>query len=113
MKKSKIILSTTLMLIANSVFAQGSIGLVADVSVDGFFSPELVEFKIKSVVENSAAEKAGVIVGQQVISIDGCDIPGCPASKAKKLMKRETGEILPLRVKNTDGTETLIEILVE
>ena len=113
MKTSRILLLTTLLFTAQSAYAKGTIGIGANVSVDGFFSPELVSFKVDSVEENSPAQKAGIIVGQQILAIDGCKIPGCPVKKAKKLMAREAGETIPLLVKNEDGSETLIEILVE
>lgn len=95
-----------------AVFAEGKIGIAAGVSVDGFFSPEITEFKIDNVESGSPAEKAGIKIGQLVIELDGCKIPGCPADKAKKLMVKETGEILPLLVKNVDGSEVLLKILV-
>ncbi|MFB2802639.1 MULTISPECIES: PDZ domain-containing protein [Shewanella] len=95
-----------------AAFAEGKIGIAAGVSVDGFFSPEITEFKINEVHSGSPAEKAGVTVGQLVIELDGCKIPGCPAAKAKKLMDKETGEILPLLVKNLDGSEVLLKIHV-
>ena len=93
-------------------FAEGKIGIAAGVSVDGFFSPEIIEFKIDKVHSGSPAEKAGAKVGQLVIELDGCKIPGCPANKAKKLMDKEAGEILPLLVKNLDGSEVLLKIHV-
>lgn len=95
-----------------AALAEGKIGIVAGVSVDGFFSPEITEFKIDNVQSGSPAEKAGIKVGQLVIELDGCKIPGCPADKAKKLMAKETGEILPLLVKNLDGSEVLLKIHV-
>lgn len=94
-------------------FAEGKIGIAAGVSVDGFFSPEITEFKIDEVHSGSPAEKAGVKVGQLVIELDGCKIPGCPADKAKKIMSKEAGAILPLLVKNPDGSEILLKIHVE
>ncbi|MBA6287858.1 PDZ domain-containing protein [Colwellia sp. MB3u-4] len=95
-----------------AAFADGKIGIAAGVSVDGFFSPEITEFKIDKVHPGSPAEKAGVKVGQLVIELDGCKIPGCPADKAKKLMDKEIGEILPLLVKNLDGSKVLLKIHV-
>ena len=93
-------------------FAEGKIGIAAGVSVDGFFNPEITEFKIDEVHSGSPAEKAGVKVGQLVLELDGCKIPGCPADKVKKLMDKEIGEILPLLVKNPDGSEVLLKIKV-
>ncbi|WP_438862791.1 PDZ domain-containing protein [Neptunicella sp.] len=113
MQKIRLNIFALLFILPLNVMAKGSIGMGADVSVDGIFSPEVVEFKVKSVVEGSAADKAGVTVGQLVIAIDGCKIPGCSTSKAQDLMDRETGDVLPLRVRNEDGSEELLTIHVE
>lgn len=93
-------------------FAKGSIGIAAEVGTDGIFSPEISHFKISEVKPDSAAEAAGILVGDQVVAIDGCRIPGCPASKAKKLMAREAGDTLPLTIQRNGGEETLITIHV-
>ncbi|WP_416307261.1 PDZ domain-containing protein [Neptunicella sp. SCSIO 80796] len=113
MQKITFTILVLLFLLPLKTWAKGSIGMGADVSVDGIFSPEVVEFKVKSVVEGSAADKAGVTVGQLVIAIDGCKIPGCSTSKAQDLMDKETGDILPLLIRNKDGSEQLLTIHVE
>ncbi|MFC4654841.1 PDZ domain-containing protein [Rheinheimera marina] len=89
------------------------LGLVGDVSVSGMFSPEVQEFKIKQVHPGSLAEKAGLVAGQTILAIDDCKIPGCPANKARTLMKKATGETLQLLVANPDGKEQLVSILFE
>ncbi|BFM13465.1 hypothetical protein R50072_36180 [Simiduia litorea] len=53
------------------------------------------------------------MAGQKAIAIDGFKISGCSARKAKLLMGREAGQILPLLVKNPDGSEQVINISVE
>jgi len=92
---------------------KGHIGFAIDVSVSGFFSPELKSVNIKNVTANSPADLAGIKKGQKILSIDGCEIPGCPADKAKKLMSRKSGEILPLLIEKLDGEKVLIKIHVE
>jgi C-terminal processing protease CtpA/Prc len=92
---------------------KGSIGFSAEVSVSGFFSPELTEVKVKEVFVDSPAQQAGLVAGEKILSIDGCQIPGCSASKAKKLMARQVGEILPLRIEKLDGTQVDIVIHVQ
>ena len=84
---------------------KGSIGFSAEVSVSGFFSPELTEVKVKEVFAGSPAELAGLEIGEKILAIDGCEIPGCPASKAKKLMARNVGDTLPLLVEKLDGSK--------
>jgi len=97
---------------AFGVAAQGKLGFGAKVSVDGFFNPTVKAFKIVEVEPASPAAKAGLKVGLDVIEVDGCQIPGCPASKAKELMDKHSGEILPLLVKDADGTISLVKIEV-
>jgi C-terminal processing protease CtpA/Prc len=91
---------------------KGSIGFSAEVSVSGFFSPELTEVKVKEVFAGSPAELAGLEIGEKILAIDGCEIPGCPASKAKKLMARNIGDTLPLLVEKLDGSKHDIVIKV-
>ena len=78
----------------------------------GFFSPELTEVKVKEVFADSPAELAGLVSGEKILAIDGCEIPGCPASKAKKLMARNVGDTLPLLVEKLDGSKHGIVIEV-
>jgi C-terminal processing protease CtpA/Prc len=60
----------------------------------------------------SPAELAGLESGEKILAIDGCEIPGCPASKAKKLMARNIGDILPLLVEKLDGSKHELVIKV-
>lgn len=71
------------MFLAFDVAAQGKLGFGAKVSFDGFFSPTVKAFKIVEVEPASPADEAGLRVGLDVIEVDGCQIPGCPASRAK------------------------------
>ncbi|WP_337880838.1 PDZ domain-containing protein [Rheinheimera sp.] len=112
MKKSLVTALIVVCCWSSQTMAAG-LGLVGDVSVSGMFSPEVQEFKIKQVHPGSLAEKAGLLAGQRIVSIDDCKIPGCPADKARKLMKKSAGETLQLQVTNPDGTEQLVSILFE
>ncbi|GEA13186.1 PDZ domain-containing protein [Alteromonas sp. KUL49] len=82
----------------------GDKGFQMDVSVSGFFSPEVKQATIKSVVENSSAEQAGIVIGDDVIAIDGCEIPGCSASTAKDALQKPAGEVVVLTMKKPDGS---------
>lgn len=102
----------SLMLFSFGCLASG-LGFGADVSVEGFFNPTIKQFKIIEVHSGSPAEQAGVKVGQQVLEIDGCVIPGCSASKAKEIMNKKAGEVLRIQVKNLDGNEAILTITAE
>jgi C-terminal processing protease CtpA/Prc len=98
---------------SSSAAEKGQIGFAVDVIIEGgIFSPKIKEFKITEVISNSPAEKAGIKVGQKVLSIDGCVIPGCSARKAKKLMDKRRGDILILQIEKIDGTREFVNVHV-
>jgi len=86
------------------------LGVLGNVGTDGFFSPTVTSFIIQKVEPNSPAEKAGIVSEQKIISIENCKIPGCPASEAKELMRKESGEILQLLLENEDGSQVPLKI---
>jgi S1-C subfamily serine protease len=89
------------------------LGFDADVSVSGFFNPEIKRIDILKVFENSAAEKAGLKKGDKVIELDGCAIPGCDADTAKISFEKTTGDTLNLLVEHSDGSKNLISITLQ
>ncbi len=92
---------------------KGYTGFTLDVGVSGFFSPELVSADVKKIDANSPADKAGIQVGDKLIAIADCKIPGCPAKKGKKLITKEKGQQLPLTLQRDDGTIYSVSLLVE
>jgi C-terminal processing protease CtpA/Prc len=99
--------------ISSSAAEKGNLGFAVDLVIEmNIFSAKIHEITITEVVSDSPAEKAGVKVGQKVLSIDGCAIPGCPARKAKKLMDKSPGDILIVEIEKLDGTHELINIHV-
>lgn len=93
--------------------AQGEKGFKMDVNVSGFFSPEITKAIIKSVVKNSSAEKQGIEAGHEVVAIDGCRIPGCSASEAKKSLQKSVGEIVILSMVKPDGETYEAEVTLQ
>jgi len=96
-----------------SAETKGHVGLTVNVSVEGYFSPKLSEVEVTDVLPSSPAELAGIKVGQKILSIDGCRVPGCPAYEAKELMNKKPGETLSLLVSNVDGKPVLVNIHVK
>lgn len=93
---------------------KGKIGLSLDIAVEGgFFNPTLSSVKVKELVPGGAAEKAGVLVGDQILKIADCVIPGCPADDAKSLMKKNKGESVSFFIKQADGTELTKTVVAE
>lgn len=89
------------------------IGFSASVSVTGFFSPKLEEVTVEHVTALSPAERAGLVVGDRIVAIEGCPVLGCGAFKAKDLMDREAGETLHLLVWVEGAEPKEVAILVE
>ncbi len=111
------LLSTFLLLVtfSLSVIAEddGYTGLTLDVSVSGFFSPELDSASVTEVNIDSPADKSGIKIGDKLIAIESCKIPGCPARKAEKLINKPKGELIPLTLIRADGSEYSVSLLVE
>lgn len=93
---------------------KGKLGLALDIAVEGgFFNPTLSDVKVKTLVPGGAAEKAGIVVGDQILKIADCVIPGCPADDAKDLMKRNKGESVSFFIKQADGTELTKTVIAQ
>ena len=92
---------------------KGYTGFTLDVGVSGFFSPELVSADVKKIDANSPADKAGIQVGDKLIAIADCEIPGCPAKKGKTLITKQKGQQLPLTLQRDDGTVYSVNLIVE
>lgn len=101
-------------LISLSVLAgdRVKLGITGDIETDGFFSPTITSYTIQKVRSESPADRAGVVAGHKVISIENCKIPGCPVSEAKKLMRRESGETVHLLVEDKNGNQVPIDVVL-
>lgn len=59
---------------------------------------------VRTVIPGSPAAKAGLVVGDSVVAVEGCAIPGCGALKAEKMLEKPVGEALHLKLKRANGT---------
>ena len=114
----KILLSAAFCWVFTSTTAlaaeKGKIGLSLDIAVEGgFFNSKLATVKVKSLVAGGSVEKAGVLVGDQILKIADCAIPGCPAGDAKDLLKKNKGESVSFLIKQADGTELTKTVIAE
>lgn len=82
---------------------EGWFGFSQRVEVSWLFNVESAV--VNYVAKGSPAEKAGIAVGDALLSIEDCAIPGCGAYKAKGLMERNAGENLRLKLKRENGEE--------
>jgi C-terminal processing protease CtpA/Prc len=105
-----LVISTSIISFSVSAGDRVKLGVSADVEIDGFFSPTLSSYTIQKVRPNSPAENAGIVVGQKIISVEDCKIPGCPVGEAKKLMRKEEGAIINLLLENPDGSKIPVKV---
>ena len=105
-----------LILVTTSSLAEGNIGergFVMEVSVSGFFSPDVESATVVSVEENSSAEQQGIKVDDKLVSVFDCKIPGCPAKKAKGLMEKKPGETITLTFEKPDGNQYTANVVLK
>jgi len=100
---NKLTMLAALMASCTAFADEGSFGIVATVATEGLFPPKLDAVTVAEVVEGSSAARAGIVARDHVIAINGCLVPGCPASKAKKAMSKEVGEAVDLVVQKSSG----------
>ena len=101
-------------LLAASAHAAGkpAIGLSLSVETDGMFSTTLKKVTITAVKPGLPAEKAGLLVGDDVVAANDIPIAGTPGSKLSGLMENaRPGDHLKLRVHRASGDQ-VVDILV-
>jgi C-terminal processing protease CtpA/Prc len=105
MQYQKFIIIFLLVLFSSNSFADKKIkmGVTWGYTASGFFSPVVEELIVNKVLANSPAERAGLMVGDKVISINDCEVPGCPASKAKGYLKSDSGTELHFVIEDNKG----------
>lgn len=81
----------------------GDFGLAVRISGSGYIFPKLKRIEVTQVKPNSSAEAEGVSVGDLIISINDCKIPGCSARKAKASILKGVGEQVSLELINHEG----------
>lgn len=89
----------------------GGFGFNAAVSVNGVFSPTLAAVKITKVNPSSAADKAGIKVGDEIIEIDGHKVPGAKASEIQPLMAKEVGQTIAMKLKRESGETISVQMI--
>lgn len=91
----------------------GDFGVEVDVTTIGLFPPKLESVTVATVKEGSSADRAGVQVGDKIVSINGCNIPGCSAFKAKRMMNVEQGETAQFQLLSAADELRTIDLLAE
>lgn len=82
----------------------GWFGFGVSVKGSGFFlNPTVEAVTIQSVVPKSPAAQHDIAVGDEVVQVEGTPVSGRKANELKPLLKKETGQVLHLRLKRVSG----------
>jgi C-terminal processing protease CtpA/Prc len=125
------LLSAILLLASNALFANDDVSAITSV-IQKYFDgtskgqPELVKqafanslelqyksAKVISLGSHSNAEKAGIEVGDELVAVYDCKIPGCSASKAKELVTKKAGETILLSFRRDDESIYSVQLILE
>ena len=100
---------------AGSAYSEdkGKVGLDLDVGVSGFFSSVLESAEVSFVESDSPAAKAGLQVGDRIVAIDDCQVPGCLTSDAKQRLKRQPGDLVPIVIQRDNDIQFYTTLRVE
>jgi C-terminal processing protease CtpA/Prc len=101
LRRHFLLLATLLLALAGTVYAgeKGFFGLSLAVELDGTpASPTLREVKVVKVLIASPAANAGIQRGDLIVEVEGRTVAGSNAYELEKLMKRDVGEPLRLRL---------------
>ena len=78
---------------------KGFLGLSLEVELEGTLaSPLLREAKVVKVLSASPAANAGIQRGDRIVEVEGRAVAGANAYELQKLMQREVGEPLRMRL---------------
>jgi len=100
------------LLIPATAFAKASLGFSISASTDGYFSSTLVEVKVASVKAGSPSEKAGLMVGDLILDINGKPVKGANGLAMKKILGGvKSGEHLLLKVQRGREGVLVIDIV--
>lgn len=80
------------------------IGFSLQVSTDGILSPKVVKAVIGKVQDDSQAKAAGLAVGDELIKVEGIEVPGNGALTLKPHMEFVPGKPKRLMFRRADGS---------
>ena len=93
--------------------AKGSFGFVGKVDSDGFFDPTLKSVFVQSVQPGLPAARAGIVVGDSIIEVDGTKVAGAKASAMADRMKKKPGQQAVLKLLRVNGETYVVTLTAE
>ena len=89
----------------------GHIGLGLDITPSGYMPPKAKEVIVTSVEKGSAAEKAGIHVGDEIKSINNCVIPECSLEEFAQESHILSGSKVKINIVTNTGKREKIELI--
>jgi C-terminal processing protease CtpA/Prc len=81
------------------------IGMTISATFESFLKAKVAKLLVTAVAANSQAEAAGLVVGDEIIKVDGIDIPGKWFFELMPLQDFTPGKAKLLTLKRADGTQ--------
>jgi C-terminal processing protease CtpA/Prc len=96
---------------APSAAEPGFLGIGISIDGEGFVANRIVKaVKVERVVQHSPAARAGIVLGDELVEVDGRTVRGSRVSELRPLLDRPAGHVLRLVVKRPSGQ--LVEVRV-
>jgi C-terminal processing protease CtpA/Prc len=85
--------------------ASGTIGFSLHIQTEGFFNPKIVKALVMAVDAGSQARAAGLAPGDELIRVEGVNVPGSETSALKPYMAFLPGQPKKLAFRRPSGQE--------
>lgn len=89
------------------------LGFSLQVSTEGLFSPKVVKAVVGQVQDGSQAKAAGLTMGDELIRVEGIDVPGNQAFTLKPHMEFVPGKPKRMTFKRADGSRYEVTLTKE
>lgn len=88
-------------------YEKGVTGIAFKVEAEGvFWNPTIKKLTVESIAVGSAAERAGVMNGDEILEIAGVAVQGLKSDQIKAVLNKEVGTVVTIKVRRKQ-TETL------
>jgi C-terminal processing protease CtpA/Prc len=94
----------TMAAVASAQAEKGYFGLTVDARGTGSgVNPTLAAITVMQVVARSPAATAGIVVGDQILEVEGHAVPGSRPDDIVRLMQKQAGQSLTLKLRRESG----------
>ncbi len=80
--------------------AKGWLGFGLHVDADGFFHPTVRSITVDKVLPDTPAAKAGIVVGDLLVEVEGIKVAGAKASELQPSLHHAAGDAVHLKIQH-------------